>query len=552
VLKHRKISHRLFLLVGFLSALLVGISAGGLRALRLTARGLETVYLDRVVPLKQLKKIPDLYGFGAIDVAHKVESGAMSWSEGRRILSETVREVDATWSAYLAMSLTQEERAFVTVARPRMRHAEGALVELQRILQAEDKARLLRFKSADLYPAIDPVIGAFDDLVDLQLSVAKQEYERAKERNDLTLNISVVVIAVGLIAALAFALALVRGITRPLHATVEAANRIAAGDLTARIEPGSRDEVGQLLSAFGNMVENLSSVIANVRMEADSLARAAAEVRAGAFEADGSSAQVASVSQHITQGASEQVASIEQTVERLAMLTGSVAENAESGRRMEAGAMASADRAVEGQAAVKVAVDTMRTIVEKLTFVDEIAQTTNMLSLNASIEAARAGAHGRGFAVVAAEVRRLAQRSRDVSSEIRTMAAASIAVGERCREAIDALAEAIHEMRQAAEDVAAKSREQRAGVEVVTEAMDHIATVTQRNASAAEEMSSTAEELSGHARGLSAMSAEIEGQSEALQRSVAFFKIPRNEAGARTKPRLLRASPRAARTASNP
>jgi methyl-accepting chemotaxis protein len=512
----------------------------------LASSGFETVYLDRVVPLKQLKKIPDFYGFGAIDVAHKVASGTMSWSDGRRILDASIAGIDETWRAYNTTWMIPEEKALVASAQPRMKVASEALLELKDILAAENKERLLRFSESDLYPAIDPVVGTLDELVDLQLKVAKDEYEQAKRRYELTRDISTAGVAVGLLVGILFAALLIRGITRPLSAAVDAANRMAGGDLTAKIEPGSRDEVGQLLSALQNMIEKLSSVIAEVRLEADSLASASAEVRSGASEADASSAQVSSVSQHMSHGASEQVASIDQTVARLTTLTASVVENAESGRQMVADARRSEERALKGQAAVRDAMATMRLILEKLVFVDEIAHTTNILSLNASIEAARVGALGRGFAVVAAEVRHLADKCRGVSGEIRTMTAASIGVGERCREEIDGIVTAILETRQVAQDVAAKSGEQQRVVEAVAEAMNHIATVTQQNASAAEEMSSTAEEMSAHARGLSAMSIEIESQSETLRRLVAFFQIQRDGGSARGSPLLRRANPRAA------
>lgn len=527
-----KIGSRLFLLVGFLSALLVAVCATGLHGMMLASSGFATIYRDRVVPLKQLKMIPDLYGFGVIDVAHKVEAGAMSWSEGRRVLEVSVASINEYWMAYAGTSMTDEEERLVTLVRPRMQEAARAVEELRFIILTEDVARLTEFTHKRLYPAVDPIVGIMDELVDVQLRVAKDQYEQARGRYETTRDIGVASVIVGLFLSVIFASLLIRGITRPLKAAVDAANQIAAGDLTASLKPGSRDELGQLLSALQNMIEKLSLVISNVRSEADAFALASAGILSGADDVASASAQSSSTSQSIAQGASEQVGAIEQTLAQLQELTDAAAQNAESSGRMERVAQKSAGDVVESQATVKVVVEAMTTVLEKLSFVDEIAFKTTMLSLNASIEAARAGEHGRGFSVVAAEVRWLAEQSREASKEIRCLASSSIAVAERSRQMIAALVESIQETTRIAQEVAAISSDQRSGIAVVSEAMDQISKVTQHNASVSEEMSATAEEMSGQAYELSQTAAGMARQSELLQGMMAFFKIRESKGGA--------------------
>jgi methyl-accepting chemotaxis protein len=307
------------------------------------------------------------------------------------------------------------------------------------------------------------------------------------------------VVLVTFVTATLVTLFVSRGITRPVRAMADHLSEMAqgGGDLTKRIEIVSHDEVGQMANSFNAFVKKLEEIISEVRVSSDGVASAASQVAASAAS--------------LSQGTSEQAASIEETTSSLEQMSASITQNAENSRQMEQMAVKGARDSEESGSAVRESVNAMKQIAEKISIIEEIAYQTNLLALNAAIEAARAGEHGRGFAVVATEVRKLAERSQTAAQEIGGLAANSVAVAERSGELLRELVPAIKKTSELVQEVSASSREQSSGVVQINKAMSSVDTVTQRNASSAEELSSTAEELAA--------------QSEALQQLMAFFRV---------------------------
>jgi methyl-accepting chemotaxis protein len=329
----------------------------------------------------------------------------------------------------------------------------------------------------------------------------QQEVDAAGRQAALPVLLAGLLLTVALLGLLTFVLR--RVVLGPVRQAVAAADALAEGDLTVRLQAERDDEIGRLINAMAHMVRRLADIIGQVRGAADNLSAA--------------SEQVSATAQSLSQSSSQQAASVEEITATLVQSTASVTNNTENAHSTDRMASQAATQAEAGGRAVGDSVQAMRAIAGKVGIIDDIAYQTNLLALNAAIEAARAGEYGKGFAVVAAEVRKLAERSQVAAAEIGTVAESTVRQAEQAGKLLEEIVPAIGRTSSLVREIAAASEEQSHGIAQINQAMGHLNQATQHNASASEELAATAEEMGG--------------QAESLQQLMHFFKVHGGQQG---------------------
>jgi len=338
---------------------------------------IQTIYDDRVVPLSQLKRVSDEYAIRIIDAVNKANANQISLMQALVSVQKAQVEIERNWQAYIQTDLTREEETLVQEIQRLFMQANPEIKNLEQVLRAGDRTTLDRL-DGDLYLAIDPITQRIDRLTELQLQVAGQERKIAENiyRETLLVFIPLLIVAI-LVGSPAGFIIIRRGITAALQEVI---------DVIAL----SSSEIDSIAQEQERIISQQAVSVNQTQMSIDELSQTAKKSAQQAESTVSNATNALELSQAGNQAAEhtlEDINTLNQQVNGMATKIGELSQYAQE-------------------------------IASISELVSNLGNQTNMLALNAAVEAVRAGEYGSGFGVVAAEIRKLADESRESAVKI--------------------------------------------------------------------------------------------------------------------------------------
>jgi methyl-accepting chemotaxis protein len=467
-----------------------------------------------------------------------------------QLIKEHIAEAEEYLQLYEDGIISDADRKQFNDLKPKWEEYKSLLRKESELVESGQTEQAKELILVEIASVGESVMESFNSLLEYNSNVANTRLEQNKKIASNASTTMIIVIFIGILVAITLGVFISRIISKPIGKMVDAADRLALGDVDVNVKAETRDEIGKLAESFGKMIDNIReqahvvekmasgdmTVQVRVKSDKDLLGKKLNEmietnnevlgnINSAAGQVAAGAKQVSDSSMQLSQGTTEQASSIEELTASLEEVSTQTKINAENANQANELAEVAKNNAEQGNKQMGYMLNAMEEINNSssnisriIKVIDEIAFQTNILALNAAVEAARAGQHGKGFAVVAEEVRNLAARSANAAKETTELIEGTIKRTENgtkiAKETAEALNNIVGDVAKAASlvnDIAAASNEQAAAIAQINQGIMQVSQVVQTNSATSEEGAAASEELSS--------------QADFLRESVAKFKL---------------------------